>query len=157
MTPKKSIPTPALEVNVKDEDGKAKQKILNVRIDEINGAAMPYFDIPYGNESIALIVEEVKDFTNVKLSDEKYEVIKEYFFDETLYNSTIELKLRPLSADGKKPLRLDLEERWLMLADVASLKLTYYDRYSEKDITILSYEAPWFETNLDKNTKKTSE
>ena len=123
------------------EDGK---RVIKTRFVDERHNETPYFPIMYGDESIALIVEGLEQYKTIALKPEEVTKVKEYFYDSAPYEATMEVRIRPVSADAQNKLFVDYKDQWLMLGDIAYLKVQYYDEYKLEDVTIWDYNAPWY-------------
>ncbi|MFK7839272.1 MAG: hypothetical protein AB8B83_02985 [Bdellovibrionales bacterium] len=110
----------------------------------------PYFPIEYGKESIAFIVEGLENYRSIKPQPEEIPKIKKYFHDSAPYEAVLEVRIRPLSADSKNKLFVDYRDQWLMLGDIAYLKIDFYDEFKLEHVVVWDYNAPWY---LDESKK----
>jgi len=133
-----------LKTTVNSDD----QQILNIQFIKNGFNETPYFPFPYGKESIALIATELERFKTITLEADQVPTITKYFYDSAPYEASMEVVLRPLSADSKEPLFVDYKERWLMLGDIANVRIAYFDDYKLEDITIWEYTAPWYAAKI---------
>jgi len=124
-----------------DTDGKAK---LTVRFTDHELIETPYFPFPYGEQSIALIVSDLNKFLSVELTPEEAQLAQRYLHSSAPYEAKLELRIRPLSVDASAPLQIDGIEQWLMMGDIAYLKILFHDEYKRKEIAIWDYNAPWY-------------
>lgn len=122
----------------KGKDGKPR---LNFQFPDGQDLEIPYFPYPYGEDSIALIVDDLKKFASVKLGAQQHKTVKEYFFDEAPYTGVLEMKIRPVSADSSAAMEIDGQNRWLMLGEIESLTFRYYDRYKQINAVLWEYKA----------------
>jgi len=125
------------------------QRLLNIRFpyQDKNNTQSRYFSFPYGQENIAVIVDELNEFESIALSNDNIPVIKKHFFNSTPYEANIQINLKPKTADMTAPIRIDDKEQWLMAAAIDSIKITYFDDYALENVIIWSYEAQ--NTNKD--------
>lgn len=119
------------------------KRVLNVSFAH-NSNETPYFPFPYGEEWIAFIINDLIDFKTITLKPEEVPKVKQYFYDAAPYEAEIEIRLRPLTADATAPLEVDGTEQWLMLGDVAYLKIEFYDKFKFENVLVWDYNAPWY-------------
>lgn len=135
-----------LTTGVKD-DGK---RFLYTRFVDERHNETPYFPFQYGKDSIAFVIENLESYQVITLKPEEIPKIKQYFYDSAPYEAEIEMRIRPISADSEKKLFVDYKDQWLMLGDIAYLKINYYDEYKLEDVIVWDYNAPWY---LDESQK----
>ena len=104
----------------------------------------PYFPYFYGTEAIAFIIQDLEKFSAVKLKPEEIPKVKQYFFSSAPYEAVMEMRIRPVSADSQGKLEVDGQLQWLMLGEIAYLKINYYDDYKLGDVAVWDYNAPWY-------------
>ncbi len=109
-----------------------------------------YFTYKYGTESIAFIIQNLDNYQAIELKPEEIPKIKDYFYDSAPYEAEIEMRIKPISADSEKKLFIDHMEQWLMLGEIAYLKINYYDEFKLQDVIVWDYNAPWY---LDESQK----
>ncbi|NCT41767.1 MAG: hypothetical protein GW778_08935 [Alphaproteobacteria bacterium] len=130
-----------------NQDGK---RVIDTRFIDDRHNETPYFPISYGKESIAFIVEELVNYKQIELKDEEIPKVKDYFYDSAPYEAMINIRIRPISADAKNKLFVDYKDQWLMLGDIAYLKIEFRDEYKLEDVIVWDYNAPWY---LDESQK----
>jgi len=129
------------------EDGK---RMLYTRFNDERHNEISYFPYTYGKDSIAFIIQGLEKYQQIELSPEEIPKIKEYFHDSAPYEAEIEMRIRPLSADAEQKLLVDYKDQWLMLGDIAYLKINHYDEFKLENINVWDYNAPWY---LDESQK----
>ena len=142
--PKKDLVTfrsPIRLTTYTDENGK---RVVNTRFVNNTQNEESYFPIQYGPEPIAFIIQDLEKYRNITLQPEEIKKIKEYFYDSAPYEAIMEIRVRPLSADNKDKLFVDYKEQWLMLGDIAYIKIDYYDEFKLQHINVWDSNAPWY-------------
>ena len=129
------------------EDGR---RMLYTRFDDERHNETPYFPFKYGKDSIAFIIQDLETYRAIELEPEEIPKIKEYFYDSAPYEAEMEMRIRPLSADSNEKLFVDYKDQWLMLGDIAYLRINYYDEFKLEDMNVWDYNAPWY---LDESQK----
>ena len=110
----------------------------------------PYFPFSFGKDSIAFIIQGLESYAAIALKPEEIPKIKQYFYNSAPYEAEMEMRIRPISADAEKKLLIDYKDQWLMLGDIAYLKINYYDEFKLQNINVWDYNAPWY---LDESQK----
>jgi hypothetical protein len=110
---------------------------------------VPYFPYPLGDTGwIALLVEDLPQFSSIPLTAEQYAFIKQYLSeDDTPYEMMLHMRVRPKSADGTAPVVLDGVEQWMMMGDVAYITCS---TLTETPVKLWEYSAPWYLTDAEK-------
>lgn len=87
--------------------------------DELNEKT--YFNFPVYNENIAIIPDEVERFNTVKISKDRADSM----FENVAVNGNLmaEFVLLPSYADRREPFVIEDTGYWLMLADIAEIRL----------------------------------
>lgn len=124
-------------------------KIATLSLDKLPSF---YFPFQVAEISVAMIPQEVESFTRVPLTAEQYINLMnrigmpKHWSGDIDSKLSIEFLMRPVSVDTKKPVRLQGEDMWMMLAEVATMALWTPD----KKKIIWEYTAPWYVTNESK-------
>lgn len=135
-----------LTTNVKDDN---KRYLYTRFVDERHNENF-YFPFAFGKQSVAFVIENLENYQAIALKPEEIPKVKQYFYDSAPYEAEIEMRIRPISADKEKKLFIDYQDQWLMLGDIAYLKINYYDEYKLQNIIVWDYNAPWY---LDESQK----
>jgi hypothetical protein len=125
-----------------------------VKIATISVEKQPSFYFPFqiADISIAMIPQEVESFTQVPLTAEQFVNLMNRVGLPKNWNGdinsklSVEFQMRPTSVDIKKPVRLQGEDMWMMLAEVVTMSLWTPDH---KKI-VWEYTAPWYVTETSK-------
>lgn len=104
----------------------------------------PYFPILFGEDSIAFVIQNLEQYRAIQIKPEEVPKIKQYFYDSAPYEAEIEMRIRPVSADASDKLFVDYKEQWLMLGEIAYLKINYYDEFKLETVNVWDYNAPWY-------------
>ena len=120
------------------------KRILDIRFTDEKKNDIPHFSIPYGTETIALIPEKLENFNIITLKPEEIAAIKKYFYDSAPYEAQMEIRIKPKSADGSSKIQITNKEQWILLGEIAYLKIEYYDRFKLEHVTVWDYNAPWY-------------
>ncbi|MCC6597173.1 MAG: hypothetical protein IT559_00040 [Alphaproteobacteria bacterium] len=108
----------------------------------------PYFPYNYGAEWIALVVDDgLGNFMKIPLSQQEYTQIKERFPGTGSFPGQIRMRIRPLSVDAHKPLKLQEQEKlWLLRGDIAylTLEVSPPEGTTQKPMSLYTYTAPWY-------------
>ncbi len=83
---------------------------------------VPYFSYPYGQEWIAVVVNDLGNFTTVPLTADEAAHVHEFVPDDQVHAGTVNIRIRPVSVDREAPLKLDDTEQWLMLGKVSGIE-----------------------------------
>lgn len=137
-----------LQVN-NDKDG----PVLSFAFPGSKGMKIPYFPFPYGKEWIAFIINDLSDFLIVPLSNDQYAHITRHLADGKPYMGTMVLSVRAVSADYKKPMKIDGVQQWLMLGETGYIEFTHRaesQEGQEEEIELWSWMADWYLTDTEK-------
>ncbi len=97
-------------------------EFLNFKFINSGNEEVPYFPYPYGREWIAVVVNNLADYTTVPLNTNEAARIHQFIKDEQVHRGTVEIRVRPVSADNTAPMKLDGAEQWLMLGSVSGIE-----------------------------------
>ena len=116
---------------------------------------VPSFNFDYGDDKIALIINGLKIFHKMPLTDEQYALMKEKAgaSDES-FPAMLEIHVRPTEADHNRAL-IDRNgtQIWLMAGKIAYLKCSFQDIYNSSEVKLWDYVAPWYQDIFkEKNT-----
>lgn len=112
--------------------------------------SVPYFPFPYGNEAVALIVGDLENFMRIDLSPEEFEKISSLIAPGQAYDAQLSLRVRPVSADGATPLKLDGMDQWLLMGETGYLEILYAPQ-GQSETALWAYTAPWYLSDTEKN------
>lgn len=101
--------------------------VLNFKFVNSGSQEIPYFSYPYGKEWIAVVVNDLGDYTTVPLNTDESAKIRQRLEQGKVYQGKVSLRVRPVSSDSTKPLQLDNTEQWLMLAKVSGIEFLMPD------------------------------
>ena len=106
---------------------------------------IPYFPFPYGEEWIALVVNDLGGASlDLPLTPEEAGKAAALLPANTPVDGQITLQIRPVKADNTQPLKLDGADQWLMMGETGYYELSYQG-------TVLgSYMADWYLTDTEK-------
>ncbi len=121
------------------------KRVIYTRFVDDRHNETPYFPYIYGVDSIAFIIQELENFQTLNVKPKEVPLVKQYLHDSTPYEAEIEMRIKPISADKKAKLLVDYKEQWLMLGEIAYLKINYYDTYKLQNINLWDYNAPWYQ------------
>lgn len=119
-------------------------KFLNSANEEI-----PYFPYPYGGDWIALILNDLGNFTTVQLTKAEEDAARKYLKEGEIYPARMLLQARPVSADPA-PVYVGGDRQWLMLGKIGRIAFLLPTASGEDEITLWSYMAPDFLTETEK-------
>lgn len=90
-----------------------------IAFDELNEKT--YFHVPFYGEKIAIVPKNIADFGRIKMSKQRANAMFEALGTSKELNA--EFILKPVFADRKEPFVHNEESFWLMLADIAEIRL----------------------------------
>jgi len=120
------------------------KRIISLRFADKTKNKSTYFSYQYGTNSIALITQELENFRKITLKPEEIPLITKHLHDNAPYEAEIEMRIKPLSADTGSTLKIGGKKQWLMLGDIAYIKINFFDKFKNKNTTIWNYNAPWY-------------
>ncbi len=127
------------------EDGEKPR--ITFRFFNAVGDDIPSFNFPYGDDIVALIIDRLSVFADLKLKDSQRDaLLKKVPYEKDDFDAKLEIHVRVSRADMDKPIMTPEKKRqWLMVGDIAYLKcaLVSYD-YSDEDV-LWDYLAPWYQ------------
>lgn len=141
---KKDLITIKEKVRVTTSLNDQKKQIMNIRFIDRAKNKSAHFPYQYGTDSIALVTEELENFKQVPLQTEQIPLITKHFHDNAPYEAELEMRVKPISADATSKLEIGGKEQWLMLGDIAYIKINYFDKFKSKNTTVWDYNAPWY-------------
>lgn len=120
------------------------QKLSVISMPNMPASYLPFQVI---NTWVAIVPDDYKSFTHLYLTIEQFEALQKSVNAKTWkgdlrIEGEIELVLRPVSVDSKKPIKINDQEMWLMRAEVGSMTIWSKD----KQKVIWEYSAPWYVT-----------
>lgn len=130
--------------NIRDKSDKNDNKIV-IHFSDKNG--QPYFPFPMGESWVAAVASGLQNQKTIEMDEDEYKTIRSVVSRGKKLNyravADIELYLRPVSVDAKKPHNLDGVEVWLLMCDVLSLQIWKPGHTA----LIWKYEAPDYISN----------
>lgn len=118
--------------------------VLSFKFINSGSEEIPYFPYPYGDEWVALVINDLAYFTSVPLGPKQLETVATYFEPGKIYKGAVRMRIRPVSADATAPLLVDNGNFWLMMGDTAYFEFLYAPPESAQKLNIWSYTAPWY-------------
>lgn len=118
--------------------------------DELNGKT--YFQIPFYDEKIAIVPKDIARFNRIKISKARADEMFKALSGST--SLAAEFILKPLYADRKEPFIHNDQEYWLMLADIAEVRLwapDSQDDADEDDTLVWYHRADWYKPEDKQN------
>lgn len=115
-----------------------------------------YFPYSYGQEWIALVVDDLEKFSKIPLMDEDSAYLTQKLGRGGNFKARLKMRIRPLSADTDAPLALTEKDKfWLLRGDIAYLAFEKIPKNEieeqakktleeERKTAIFSYTAPWY-------------
>ena|GEM_PF-1431425 len=118
----------------------------------LDGMPENYIPFRVGNTWVAMVPENYNRFTKVYLTAEEFKKLHGAVglrsnVANIRFEGEIELVIRPLSVDTRKPIKVEKKEMWLMGVEVGSMIV--WSKNKKK--IIWEYSAPWFVTDASKN------
>lgn len=141
---KKDFITIKEKIRISTSLNSQRKRIVNIRFIDKAKNESTHFPYQYGTDSIALITEELENFKQVTLQPEEIPLITKHFHDNAPYEAIMEIRVKLLSADAHSKLEVDGEKQWLMLGDIAYIKIDYFDKFKNGNTAIWDYNAPWY-------------
>ncbi len=107
---------------------------------------IPYFPYPYGDEWIALIVSDLKDFSAVDLQPESAAFVKQHMDTNRVYTGRLTLQVTPKGANAQTPLAANADEpvQWALSGSVAYIGYTL-EKPGKEDVLIWDYAVPSYQ------------
>lgn len=123
---------------------------LNFMFPNSKPGEVPYFPYAYGNDWIALLIEDLANFTQIPLTTDEAVKISQYLKEGQVYAITLAVRARVKKADSAEPLMLDGVNQWIMSGEVGNIDFLYKDPATGKDISLWKFTAPWYLTDTEK-------
>ena len=123
------------------KDGK---RILEIKFTDREKNENLFYSYTYGPDAIALILKAFQNHRVNTLEPEQIPIIKKYFHDGAPYETEIELRVKAVTADDSSKIQVEGKDQWLMLGDIAYIKVDYRDKFLYKMVTVWDYNAPWY-------------
>ena len=109
------------------------------------GTAIPTFYYPYGKNRIALIVDSLSAFSNLKLDAQQAAALsqKAPYADQD-FNAVLTVYVRVVRADPENPVETDTGLQWLMAGDIAYIQCAAHAPGEAQKRVLWDYVAPWY-------------
>ena len=124
--------------------------LLNFMFPNAKSDEIPYFPYAYGSEWIALVVEDLGNYTHVPLTQGEEELARKYISEGQIYPIKLVVRARMKKADSAEPLMLDGMTQWIMSGEVGHIEFVYKDPKTGEEITLWKLTAPWYLTDTEK-------
>lgn len=112
----------------------------------------PYFPFHYGQQWIALILEEMGAFTDITLNSAQFDTISRQIQPNQLYPGVLRMRARGKRADNKDPLKIQGFMQWGLLGEIGRAEMIYTPLEEDAEpIVLWSYDAPWYKTEEEKD------
>lgn len=121
-----------------------QQQTLEIRFVDKAKNQETHFSYKYAKHMIALIIEELNGFRKVALKPEEAPLVQKYFHNNAPHEAEIEIRVKAKSADGKSKIQLSGQQQWIMLGEIAYIKINVFDKFKDQDVVIWDHSAPWY-------------
>ena len=122
----------------------AEGPLLNFKFLNSADQEIPFFPYQYGDEWIALIVNDLHLFTSVPLDAEQHQKIASLLEAGKIYEGMIRIRARPVTADAEMPLEMPDGKYWLLMGDTAYIEFLYAKPGATEPVKLWHYTAPWY-------------
>lgn len=129
-----------------------QNKIVKKAVLTVPGMPESYIPFQVGDLWVALVPENYTNFTNLFLTREQFDKLcqsagfRNGKFETIRFDGEIELILRPVKVDTRRPMEIEGQEMWLMGVQIANMAVWNKSR----DQIIWDYTAPWYMTHQSK-------
>ncbi len=107
---------------------------------------IPVFEFPYGDNSIALVLNRFAEFSTLPLTLEQFEKISKAMpYEDEEYSAKLSLEVRLTQADMEKPIIRQGRYQWMMLGEIAHIRCQIIDPTTLRLSKLWDYVAPWYE------------
>ncbi len=138
----------------REAESEGEKPSIEFRFFGLGAEKTPSFNFPFGKGLFSLVLNRLDGFSDLKLSEEEAAVVSTkvpYFgddFDATLY---IHTKVVQANYDHQIPTK-NLYV-WPMLGEIGYIKCVYQSVYSQQEVVLWEYLAPWYKEQYTlKNT-----
>ena len=108
---------------------------------------IPTFSYPYiKDEWVSLIINKLALFSDIPLSVEHYDTVKEHLlYEDQMYEGVLTIQVRPTEADHSKPIKIGSLRQWIMIGEIAYMKCEVDSDKNGQRQQLWDYVAPWYE------------
>ena len=120
------------------------ETFLTTQFLEKNKNAILYFSYTYGEHFIIAVPKNFDPFKKIKLKPEQITTDVGYLQEGVPYQATMEIRLKPVSADASAKIEVDGKERWIMITEIAHVDIKNRHKFLSTMATIWDYSASWY-------------
>ena len=110
---------------------------------------IPVFEYPYGDNSIALVLNKFADFSTIKLTDDQYEKdLKTMPYQDEEYTARLFIEVKLIKSDLERPIVHQNIYQWMMLGEVVYMRCQIIDPTNMGQTKLWEYISPWYEKEM---------